>query len=134
MSRILCQYEVLVDQNARYRNLNIVLQPKTFYGRLLRIFEIQLSVIAPGPANRTPSSPPQLPPPVVLAAIQTCHIERSNNDLDIHYYTRMGNTDYVDITTIQCVVGRVKDRGRFAIIDRSGSLARALFREDESND
>ncbi|KAI0822204.1 hypothetical protein BC628DRAFT_706526 [Trametes gibbosa] len=59
----------------------------------------------------------------------TCNIERSNQDLDIHYYTRMGSSDYVDVTTIQCVVGRIKDRGHYAIIDCSGTLSRAIFSE-----
>ena len=70
---------------------------------------------------------PQPPPPVLLAAIQTCNIDRSNDALDIHYYSRMGGVDYVDVTTVQCLVGRIKDRGHFAVIDRSGSLSRALY-------
>ncbi|OSD02646.1 hypothetical protein PYCCODRAFT_1367075 [Trametes coccinea BRFM310] len=116
------RYELLVDANARYRNRPVVLQPATFFGQLQHIFEIQLSAM---PRNGYPG--PNPPPPVVLAAIQTCTIQRSNVTLDIHYYSRMGGTDYVDIQTVQCVVGRIKDRGQYAVIDRSGSLSRALF-------
>ncbi|EIW62612.1 uncharacterized protein TRAVEDRAFT_115107 [Trametes versicolor FP-101664 SS1] len=119
------RYEVLVDLNTRFRNLPVILQPKTLYGQLQRIFEIQLSSL---PHNGNPPGDP--PPPVVLAAIQTCDIQRSNDALDIHYYSRMGGIDYVDITTIQCVVGRIKDRGNFAIIDRSGTLSRAIYVND----
>ncbi|KAH9847274.1 hypothetical protein C2E23DRAFT_742220 [Lenzites betulinus] len=118
------RYEVLVDQNARHRNLPIVLQPKTLYGQLQRIFEIQLSPLSPQDAAA--------PSPIILAAIHVCDIQRSNNNLDIHYYTRMGRVDYVDITTIQCVVGRIKDRGQFAIIDRSGTLSRAIYLNDDT--
>ncbi|CDO68471.1 hypothetical protein BN946_scf184754.g5 [Trametes cinnabarina] len=114
------RYEVLVDQNARFRHAEVALQPKTLYGQLQHIFEVQL---APMPSHGYPDAPSS----VILAAIQTCQIQRSNLPLDIHYYTRMGATDYVDVQTIQCLVGRIKDRGHFAIIDRSGSLSRVLF-------
>ncbi|KAL7277981.1 hypothetical protein ACG7TL_007934 [Trametes sanguinea] len=117
------RYEVLVDRNARFRNASVVLEPRTLYGQLQHIFEVQLSAM---PAYGYPLKPT----PVVLAAIQTCQVQSSNPSLDIHYYSRMGATDYVDIQTIQCLVGRIKDRGQFAIIDRSGSLSRALFVDD----
>ena len=35
----------------------------------------------------------------------------------------------VDINTVMCLVGRIRDRGRWAIIDRSGDMARAEFIE-----
>ena len=42
----------------------------------------------------------------------------------------MGAVDVVDITTIQCVVGRIKDRGQFTVIDRSGALSRAVYLDE----
>ncbi|KAJ3005166.1 hypothetical protein NUW54_g4465 [Trametes sanguinea] len=113
------RYEVLVDQNAHHRHRPIILEKKTLYGQLQRILHVQLRPI--------PSHALLSPPPIVIAAIQTCSIQRSNQDLDIHYYQRMGGVDYVDITTVQCVVGRIRDRSQFAIVDRSGALARAIF-------
>ncbi|KAI0371589.1 hypothetical protein BV20DRAFT_1035223 [Pilatotrama ljubarskyi] len=104
------RYEVLVDQNARYRNRPVILKKKTLYGQLQCIFYVQLLAI-----------------PLTPFPIQTCIIQRANKDLDIHYYKRLGSVDYVDVTTIQCVVGRIKDDGQFALIDRSGALARAVF-------
>jgi hypothetical protein len=41
----------------------------------------------------------------------------------INYYQEMGPLEVVDINTIQCVVGRIQDRKRWAIVDRSGFLA-----------
>jgi hypothetical protein len=38
----------------------------------------------------------------------------------------MGRLDVVDVTCLQCLVGRVKDNNRWAIIDRSGHLVRAV--------
>jgi len=65
------------------------------------------------------------PETVILASIKNCPIEH-HNDLDMHYYRNVdGYTEIVDIAAIQCLVGRVFDRGWWMIIDRSGKLARA---------
>lgn len=66
------------------------------------------------------------PVTLILSAIHTCNIE-SQNDLDMHYYKEHGRLEVVDIATVQCLVGRVKDRQWWVIIDRSGGLARADF-------
>ena len=55
-------------------------------------------------------------------------------DLDINFYTNLGRYEVVDITSIQCLVRRVKDRGQWAIIDRSGALARAIYIPAEDDD
>ncbi|KAI0692136.1 hypothetical protein C8T65DRAFT_586838 [Cerioporus squamosus] len=113
------RYELLVDRNARYHHREEVFEKQTFFGQLLHVFALTLT------ANPIPNSAP--PGPLLLAAVQTCVVEETNEDLDIHYYSRMGATAVVDISTIQCVVGRIFDRNRWAIIDRSGSLSRALY-------
>ena len=67
---------------------------------------------------------------LLLASIKNCPIER-HNDLDMHYYRNEdGYMEIVDISAIQCLVGRVFDRGWWTIIDRSGKLARAEAVED----
>ena len=44
----------------------------------------------------------------------------------MHYYQNEdGYTELIDISAIQCLVGRVFDRGWWTIMDRSGKLARA---------
>lgn len=68
---------------------------------------------------------------LLLAVIRSCTIEASDDRLDLHFYKQLGRTEVVDLTTIQCVVGRVHDRGRYAIIDRSGTLSRALYLEGD---
>ena len=42
---------------------------------------------------------------------------------DIYYYEEFGADEVVDLETIQCVVGRIKDRGKWALIDRSDRVA-----------
>ncbi|KAI0826921.1 hypothetical protein BC628DRAFT_1319465 [Trametes gibbosa] len=119
------RYEQLVDKNARYHNRPIILEKKTFYGQLQRILVIEL---APVPS----ANPPQLTPSTLLfGVIRQCVITSAHNVLDIHYYKKLGRVEVVDITTVQCVVGRVSlEQSEYAIIDRSGSLARAIYAED----
>jgi hypothetical protein len=72
---------------------------------------------------------------VILAAIRTCEL----NDgvapvgLDIHYYSWAGALHFVDVTNVQCLVGWVKDGNKWAIIDQSGLLARAVYVEDDDD-
>ncbi|KAI0371378.1 hypothetical protein BV20DRAFT_1035360 [Pilatotrama ljubarskyi] len=117
------RYELLVDQNARYRGRPVILEKRTFYGELQHILLVDIGPI--------PSATPPLPQgeTLLLAVIQTCSIESSDARLDIHFYKRLGRTEVVDLTTVQCVVGRVHDRGQYGIIDRSGTLSRALYVE-----
>jgi hypothetical protein len=112
------QYQLLVDENARLANTEPHFVPETFYGQLQHIFVIKMRA-----ARQLGISNPGL---LILGAILTCNIEE-HNDLDMHYYKMHGRTEVVDITTIQCLVGRIQDRGSWAIIDRSGNLARATF-------
>ena len=38
---------------------------------------------------------------------------------------------FVNIKNVQCLVGRVKDGNRWAIVDQSGTLAHALYKNDD---
>ena len=59
------------------------------------------------------------PETVILASIKNCPIKRYN-DLDMYYYrNKDGYTEIVDIAAIQCLVGRVFDRGWWTIIDEA---------------
>ncbi len=117
------QYELLVDQNARYRHREEIFEKETFYGQLEHVIVLELTGPLPGSSAA--------PGPFLLGIVRTCTIEESNQELDFHYYSRLGALQVVDITTVQCVVGRIFDRNRWAIIDRSGSLSRALFVDEE---
>ncbi|RPD71195.1 hypothetical protein L226DRAFT_547468 [Lentinus tigrinus ALCF2SS1-7] len=111
-------------RNARYRNRPAIMEPRTFYGQLLHILVIDVKPIPTAVPPKTTDTK------LVLGVIRTCVTDGDHNVLDIHYYKNHGRVEVVEITTIQCVVGRVKDRGRFAIIDRSGALARPEFVHD----
>jgi hypothetical protein len=68
-----------------------------------------------------------------MAAIRTCVLDDIDpllQGLDIRHYSSEGALHVVDITSVQCLVGRIRDRNKWAIIDRSGTLARAMYTGD----
>jgi hypothetical protein len=60
------------------------------------------------------------PTMVILAVIREVKTTVKHG---IYYYKEFGVDEVVDLNTIQCVVGRVQDRGEWAIVDRSDSMA-----------
>ncbi|KAH9929850.1 uncharacterized protein BXZ73DRAFT_47840 [Epithele typhae] len=128
--RTFVRYQTFIDKNSRKKKKAPEFQLETFYGRLIHIFSISFD---------TPSSIADLrldsPTKVILAVIKPCIISSTNNRLDIHYYSEQGSEIVLDLKCIQCVVGRVPIppggfKADWAIVDRSGSLARALEVDD----
>jgi hypothetical protein len=130
------QYEVYVDKYARQRNrapsYEPSYEPHTFYGQLLHIYLIKLknpvAIQIQKPKINIPADHC-----IVLVAIGTCEVTTTDEQLDLHYYSRLKTTpDIVDATALQCVVGRVPDgsKGGYGVVDRSGTLARALYLDD----
>jgi hypothetical protein len=109
--------------NRRIRSRPALFLPQTRYGQLQRVLGITL---APSPITKS-----HKPVTVVFAVIHTLNITRTHPQLDIHYAPAQSGTfsapEVVDLTCIQCVVGRVPDRKEVAVIDRSGALSRAIF-------
>ena len=114
---------MLVDRNAQYENHPVINKAQMFYKQLLHILVLDIKPIPTAVLPKNTSTT------VVLRVIRTCVMDSNHNVLDIHYYKNHGHIDVVKITTIQCVVGRIKDRGCFAIIDQSGALAHPEFVE-----
>ncbi|KAH9922140.1 hypothetical protein B0H21DRAFT_841828 [Amylocystis lapponica] len=121
------RYETLVDINASYARRQVVLQKRTFYGQLQHLVVLRLTPF--------PHLGIEEPTTIIWAAIRSCVVEQSHNDLDIHFYSQgaagVGALDVIDVTCVQCLVGRVPDGQRWAIIDRSGMLSRAVYAEDQ---
>ncbi|XP_006459574.1 hypothetical protein AGABI2DRAFT_65569 [Agaricus bisporus var. bisporus H97] len=101
-------YVQLVDRHARQRNRQPEYVKRTFFGQLRRILRLDLPII------------PQLdidsPSTFIYAIIQTVKIIPQDN---LYYYHEVGAVEVVDLDCIQCVVGRVRDRNRWAVVDRS---------------
>ncbi|KAJ7796408.1 hypothetical protein B0H14DRAFT_2390735 [Mycena olivaceomarginata] len=126
------QYEMYVDKYARQRNRAPSYEPRTFYGQLLHIYLIKLqnpvAIQIQKPKINIPADHC-----IVLVAIGTCEVTTTDERLDLHYYSRLKTTpDIFDATALQCVVGRVPDgsKGGYGVVDRSGTLARALYLDD----
>jgi hypothetical protein len=89
------------------------------WGQLLRVALIQLS--------------PQKASTVNLAQGRSffvafiCRVDASRDRHDLIQYTRNGQIDLVNFNSVHCVVGRVKDRGRWSILDRSEGQCDATF-------
>lgn len=68
---------------------------------------------------------------ICLAVIRQVHatLPNAHGVPPIPVYSQTGALDPADIKSIQCVVGRVEDRGRWGLVDRSGPLAHAVFAE-----
>ncbi|KAF6755262.1 hypothetical protein DFP72DRAFT_811944 [Ephemerocybe angulata] len=120
------RYELLVDKNARSLTKTADYELKTFYGQLQYIVRIKI------PANQ-PSLPPS-PDITVIAfgVLQQCKLTCSHSHgLDMHYYKDMGSIDVVDVTSIQCLIGRTRWKNEWVIFDRSGPLARGVAEYDD---
>jgi hypothetical protein len=60
----------------------------------------------------------------IYAAIHQANIsEPATDHCGINYYQQLGPVVVVDLTSVQCVVGRIRDCNKWAIVDRSESLA-----------
>lgn len=120
LSQPVSQYTQKVDRLAHRRNVTPDYQIHDFYGQLLSIYVVN---VPPAPENGIANSET-----VLLAAIQTTKVFKTPGDM-LPFYKDQGPVDVVDLNTIQCVVGRVRDgrRGYWGIVDRSGPLAEATF-------
>jgi len=97
-----------------------VFVPTEYFGQLHKILAADI------PPGVIPSI--DQPTTIVLAIISPRET-RNETPLHIPYYTEPSKVTsrVVDVNTVMCLVGRVNDRGRWAIVDRSGNMARAEF-------
>ena len=88
---------------------------KTFFGELQRIVKIDLP-----PTSQLNLKEPQS---LFYAIVRECNASRSREGF--WEYKELGGLEAVDIGLLQCVVGRIFDRGKWVIIDRGGERAHA---------
>ena len=58
----------------------------------------------------------------IYALIKSVKLINSSAD-GIKYYKNFGSMEFVDLNQVKCVIGRIMDHGRWAIVDRSTSFA-----------
>jgi hypothetical protein len=69
-----------------------------------------------------PPSSQSTPTHWIYAIIQSVKVSEKDS-FGIHYYKELGPIMIVDLNVVQCVVGRIRDRNQWAIVDRSRNLA-----------
>ena len=114
------QYEATVDRNANAKNKTPDMVLKTYFGELQRIIKINV----PATSELNIKEPQAL----FFAIVKQCKATRREGFWE---YTTLGGLEAVDIGLVQCVVGRIFDRGKWVIIDRSGDRAHANIEAGE---
>ncbi|EKM52732.1 uncharacterized protein PHACADRAFT_101119 [Phanerochaete carnosa HHB-10118-sp] len=117
-------YQILKDRNARHCNVPKVFELISHFAQLVNIIVVHLPPIINFCLDK--------PFTLVLAEVQTCKTDAfCNTPLGISCYQDLAPPEVIDVTCVQCLVGRLKlsDGARpiWAVIDRSGGLARAAW-------
>jgi hypothetical protein len=118
------QYDALVDRREKDVDAPEELEERTFFGQLMYVLTFTI------PPSRALGVDNDLH--IAFAVIKTCNILPNQDELPLvmDCYKSIRGEDIVDLGTVQCVVGRVRSRGAFFIIDRTGTLNRAWYNDD----
>ncbi|KAF8868361.1 hypothetical protein BD779DRAFT_1452035, partial [Infundibulicybe gibba] len=113
------KYILEVDQNRRHKNRQPDFVEQVFYGQVIHFITFQLPPTCP--FAPTDLDCPGQPTTLVLAAIAPIKAT-SFDEFGMPSYTGLGPIEVVDVLTIQCVVGRVKDNRTWTIIERDAII------------
>ncbi|KAF8871523.1 hypothetical protein BD779DRAFT_1453878, partial [Infundibulicybe gibba] len=103
------KYTLEVDQNERYKNQPVILEKRAYYSQVLHFIALKLP---PTFCIGQPSSH-------IMAVIMPIKpLPTPLNEFGMPSYKKLGPIQVVDASTIECVVGRVKDRDTWTIIKR----------------
>jgi len=121
------KYTLQVDTNCNRRNAPINLVTKAFYGQVLRF------LVFPLPAS-FPLTDGDDSTHLILPAVAVLKLE-ARNTLNMPYYRDQdqphgGYVEIIYVSRISNVVGRVRDRGKWAIVESRGAVSNLqLFRK-----
>lgn len=107
------QYILEVDQNARFKNKPEVFCEEVFYGQLLDIFVVRL------PSDERLGL--ARPTTTILVQILPCNLIASPIPNIPVYKNMKTGPEMVNINTIKCAIGRIKDEHNYYILDRSST-------------
>ncbi|KDQ12217.1 hypothetical protein BOTBODRAFT_34816 [Botryobasidium botryosum FD-172 SS1] len=106
----------------RARNRKPIFEAGVFYGEVSRFFALPITTSFSAAAS---PSPPPGATHLLLALVSPFKLE-SQNRLGMPFYrdtpSSMLAPKVIDISTIECLVGRVKDRGQWAVVDRHSGI------------
>lgn len=128
-----------VDMFAHKKNVPSQFKLDTFYGQLEHVFVVRFENPDHPSLRRllAVEEDDNLQSLYIVAGCHRCSLAKGSpelDNLDIHLYSNMGPLDIVDVTAVQCLIGRVPDsEQKWGIIDRSGALARAIAEEGKGD-
>ncbi|QRW18748.1 Transposase family Tnp2 protein [Rhizoctonia solani] len=109
-------YKLMVDQDAELVLVSKRLEEESQYGKLQHVFVLTIP-------PKTPKINPALKKNQYLLLAQIYKALIKSNKIEdkklIWYKGKLGTGEVVDVSTIQCAVGRIKDGNRWWIVDRS---------------
>ena len=100
-----------MDRHAHRRRKTPDFELQNFFGQLKRVLLLELP-----PTQRLNLDEPTT---VIVALVREVKATLRNG---IYYYKDFGVEEVVDLSTLQCLVGRIWDRDEWAIIDRSDNV------------
>lgn len=105
-----------VDANERSRNAPVRLRSETRYGRILRFFEVNLPSSFPLSADQSPRT-------LLLALVARVKPTKLDPQLGtpICQGDALDTPVIVDASSLEDLIGRVRDRGYCSLIQRSGN-------------
>ena len=110
------QVDMYVDIHARKRNVEPEFKIKRFYGQLQRLLAVPIR------SSTSLILDDDDPPVLVLAVIRSYDTDQTSTvGMEAYPISAKGRMTVVDVSTIQCLIGRVRDVDvkRWAIIDRA---------------
>ena len=111
----LIQYQLAVDKFAHRPRQAPQFELQDFFGRVLRFIVV----------NVPPSIDDEIDAQSLVYAVinEVKVLDPAGSNFYSCFYQATGPFVFVDLNQVQCVIGRVLDRGKWAIIDRSTSVA-----------
>jgi hypothetical protein len=99
------------------RNAPVQLIEQDFYGRVILFFALPLPLTCP---YRIGTSAPEI---LLLALIEPVNWEPESPSFPVRFYrgAEANTVQIIDMSCIQSSVGRIKDRGRWALIERANT-------------
>ena len=115
---LILQYQLAVDKFAHLPRRAPEFELQDFFGQILRFIIVN---IPHSPIHKIKAGS------FIYALInQVKNLEPATDQCGINYYEDLGPMEFVDLNQIECVVGRIKDRSKWSIIDRSKLLVQAI--------
>lgn len=119
-----CQYELLVDRLARDRTVKPVLDGRTFFGELERVFILRL--------RQNPAINQAHDETLILLDIHSC--DTSVDPFEFFEYERHGAHEVVDASALRAVVGRIRNGSKWTFVRRPGVFEHANYVYDDEDE